>query len=120
MDYKMKTELLATMACSFNGTSKNALITKKVGNVAKYTYTKYWFDFHANVYLEDKFEKDKLNAPATMQLRIDDNLLVITARTRCGILKVLTQMNGTCVMFIDGVFVIDSASVHLEVSTKDM
>ena len=119
MDYKQKTELLAMMACSFNGISKNALITKKVGNVAKYTYTKYWFDFHANVSLEDKIEHDKLNAPATMQLRIDDNLLVITALTRCGILKVLTQMNGTRVMFIDGVFVVDSSSVHLEVSTID-
>ena len=86
MDYKMKTELLAVMACSFNGTSKNATITKKVGNVAKYTYTKYWFDFHTLVSLEDKIEHDKLKAPATMQLRIDDNLLVITARTRCGIL----------------------------------
>jgi len=28
-------------------------------------------------------------------------------------------MNGTRVMFIDGVFVVDSSSVHLEVSTID-
>jgi len=117
MDYKQKTEMLAVLACSFGGTSKNATITKKVGSVAKYTYTKYWFDFHANVKLEDKLNVDKLKAPADIQLRIDDNLLVITARTRCGILKVLTQMNGTRVMFIDGVFVVDSVSVHLEVST---
>lgn len=110
---KHQTELLATIAMQFNGTSKNARITKRIATI-KYQYTKYWFDFSAPIYLEDKTEKDKLSAYASVVMRIDDNLLVITANTKCGRMKVLTQMNITTVEIVNGHLILDSPTCHME------
>lgn len=110
---KQQTQLLATIAMQFNGTSKNSRITKRIATI-KYQYTKYWFDFSAPIYLEDKTEKDKLSAYATVEMRIDDNLLVITANTKCGRMKVLTQMNVTTIDLQQGRLIIDSPTCHME------
>ena len=112
---KQQTENLALVALLHNGTSKNAKITKHVSQQVKYQYIKYWFDFSAHIKLEDKEERDKLSAFADVQLRIDDNLLVITVQSRCGRMKVLTQLNVTSIEFTNNRFVLDSPTCYMEV-----
>lgn len=111
---KHQTELLAACALAHDGTSKNARITKRVATI-RYTYTKYWFDFTSHAVLIDKQEKDKCVGVLSLELRIDDNLLVVTATSRMGRLKVLTQMNITNITMTDTAFVVDSPTLYLEV-----
>ena len=114
---KQKTELLAICALMHEGTSKSAQITKRV-IAMRYRYTKYWFDFTSHAVLIDKQEKDKCVGDLSLELRIDDNLLVVTATSRMGRLKVLTQMNITSVTMNDTTIVVDSPTLYLEVPRK--
>jgi len=112
---KEQTELLALVALAHKGSSKNARITKRISTI-RYSYTKYWFDFSARVLLLDKQEKDKSVVEATVEMRIDDNLLVVTITSRAGRQKVLTQMNITTVTMLDTMLTIDSPTMYMEVA----